>query len=177
MYVNLKWVKKNFAIMNKRFFNGSLPTPVFVVNYSAGYLGQCSYRGRGQKYGKHETNQNYTIRISNRRSRNEGNYLNTLLHEMIHLYFYSIGKTKVGHGPEFQKMGRSFDKYGFEIRTRSAVRSDLHPSLSCGNTPMDLALDWTCRLLLIFVAWMFVSNADALKVLGYLLKVMLLAAY
>lgn len=174
MYVNLNWIERNFAIMNDRFFNSCLPTPVFVVNHSDSYLGQCSYSYKRSIFGRHTGPISYAIRISNRYSRNEGDFLNTLLHEMIHLYFYSIGKLNVGHGKEFQEMGRSFDKYGFNIQTRSDLCSNIHPRLSRNtalNNVADVAINWFVRLSLLFVGGIFICNKDAMKVLCFMLKI------
>lgn len=167
MYVDTNWIKRNFAIMNERFFNRNLPTPTFIVNNSNSYLGQCSWKPKTTLNRRNTDQLCYAIRISNRHSRNEGDFLNTLLHEMIHLYFYSIGKLNVGHGQEFQEMGRSFDKYGFNIQTRSRIRSNIHPQIElkrAKSLSVDTMLSWGIRLSLLIVCLAFIFNKDAIKV-------------
>ena len=173
MYVDINWIERNFALMNERFFGSRLPTPRFAIDNSCKHLGQCSYTCKRNRFGRRVGPMHYTIRLSNYYSRPESNILNTLLHEMIHLHFYSIGKLNVGHGPEFQEMGRSFDKYGFNIQTRSDLCSNIHPWIVQSDANIDyqkMILDWGCRLMTIFVAWAFVSNKDAMKVIGFILK-------
>lgn len=153
--------------MNERFFNRNLPTPTFIVNHSNSYLGQCSWKPKTTLNRRNTDQLCYAIRISNRHSRNEGDFLNTLLHEMIHLYFYSIGKLNVGHGEEFQEMGRSFDKYGFNIQTRGPIRSNIHPQIELKRAKgfsVDTMLSWGIRLSLLIVCLAFIINKDAIKV-------------
>lgn len=124
MLVSKEWLIENFYFLNKDYFGGKLPFPQLVIDHSSSYLGQCSMRGHARKGSK--TVPFYRITISNYRDRPEGDILNTLLHEMIHLYFYQKNM-RVGHGPEFQRMARSFDKYGFNIQTVSKISSGIKP--------------------------------------------------
>lgn len=169
MYVDLYWVKEKFAILNKALFNSELPTPAFVVNNSYDYLGLCSYRRR-RITKKNPNPVRYIICISNYYSRNEGDFLNTLLHEMIHLYFYSIGKLDVDHGMEFQKMGRSFDKYGFNIATCNDAITDIRPLIGMSESNGNNVMNWLIRLLLSVVAWAFIRNNDAVLYALYMLE-------
>ena len=111
MKVNYTWIEKNFNEFNEKYFNGALPTPHFEVCNTKSFLGQASYKGRTSG------NLSYKIKISNFYDRKEKEFQNTLIHEMIHLYFYDAKKYSVHHGKEFQSMARSFDKYGWDIRT------------------------------------------------------------
>lgn len=170
MYVDINWIERNFTLMNARFFGGRLPIPRFVIDNSSKHLGQCSYTCKRNRFGHRVGPMHYTIRISNYYSRPESNILNTLLHEMIHLHFYSIGKLNVGHGPEFQEMGRSFDRYGFNIKTCSDLCSDIHPRLNKddrGNKSKGLSPLWLLIPLVLFVAWTFVSNPDAMMIMSF----------
>lgn len=174
MFINKSWIQRNFILLNNRFFNGTLPTPKFIVNRSTQYLGLCSYECCTNILTRRVTPVSYSITISNNHSRNEGDFLNTLLHEMIHLYFYSIGKLYVGHGWEFQQMGRRFDKYGFNIQTSNEICTDLHPVLGIKrktkNKTSSHFLLYTYRLLISLVIAAFVSNEDAMKVLLFFMK-------
>lgn len=174
MYVDINWIERNFALMNERFFGGHLPTPKFVIDGSSQHLGQCSYTCKRNRLGRRVGPMHYTISISNYYSRPEGNLLNTLLHEMIHLYFYSIGKLNVGHGPEFQEMGRRFDRYGFNIKTQSDLCSDIHPRLNKdykANLPQTILPQWLLLPLVLFVAWTFISNPDAMMVASLVARI------
>lgn len=113
MKVTRTWIATNFDTFNKEYFNGKLPIPNFLLCNTYRMLGQC-----GAKNWR-SAQPNFYIKISNYFERTEHEFKTTLLHEMIHLYFQSKADWKEGHGRKFQAMARTFDKYGYDIHTKS----------------------------------------------------------
>lgn len=179
MRVTLNWMIENFYHLNQDYFDGALPMPKLCVDASEWRFGQCSMKGGEWKFGKWVKRPIYRISMSNNWDRPEGDSLNTLLHEMIHLYFYSQNRTDIGHGKEFMQMGRSFDKYGFNIQKRSSLRSAIRPVfLGKHKRVLPVAEDErtlsfsTCALtaLLLFVAWAMLSNPSVPSIVWLLVK-------
>lgn len=115
MDITIDWIARNFNKFNRQYFNSELPTPRFIVVDTRQMLGQC-----GAKNWR-ALRPDFYIKMSNHFDRSEYQFQNTLIHEMIHLYFQSKRMWNVRHGREFQMMARSFDKYGWDIHTKSKV--------------------------------------------------------
>lgn len=115
MDITIEWIARNFNKFNRQYFNGQLPTPRFIVVDTRRMLGQC-----GAKNWR-AVRPDFYIKMSNHFDRSEYQFQNTLIHEMIHLYFQSKRMWNVRHGREFQMVARSFDKYGWDIHTKSKV--------------------------------------------------------
>lgn len=178
MKVDTDWLFLRFYELNERFFNKALPTPQFDIDYSRTKLGHCYCSYSLLTLAPDPSS--YKITISNQYQRGEGDYLNTLLHEMIHLYFFATRRPYEGHGSGFQQMARSFDKYGFDIQTCNEVSTDLHPCISSGGFSAPFSMSphiggimssFLYYSLWAFVLGMFLCNADAMKVIFFFSKI------
>lgn len=103
-----QWMAANFHHLNDICFNGQLPTPQFLVVTSTKFNGQC-----GAKNWRAE-HPNFFIKL-NQNPRTEWRLKNTLLHEMIHLYFQSQGMWDVRHGEQFQRMVMTMNRRGWDV--------------------------------------------------------------
>lgn len=121
MKVTKSWIKSNFKKFNALYFGKKLPTPSFLIINSKSCWGQC-----GIKYSKAFGNI-YCIRISNYYDREEFDFQNTLLHEMIHLHFYSIGDIEERHGMKFREMALALNKQGWNIRIMKDKKTNHKP--------------------------------------------------
>lgn len=134
-----------FNKFNKEYFGERLPTPIIYINQSRKALGLCSY-----KLNKLNGTVTHTIKISNFYDRPMHDIEQTLIHEMIHLYFHSKGMYHVKHGREFQDMARTFDKYGYDIHTTSKVEKKTNDTIPLRflvkfHNPTD-GMIWLCCL-------------------------------
>lgn len=112
MKVTINWLAREFDNFNHNIFKGELPTPVFETNNTSKTLGRCEWRRRGGIT-------TYKIIVSNYYNRIEKSFKETLLHEMIHLYFFSKGNIKEGHGSEFKRMARYVNTFGFNVTAKT----------------------------------------------------------
>ena len=124
------WVEKKFAELNKKCFDGKLPTPFIIINHSKSFFGQCGMKNlkrsdyeivdRSAKKVVFKKNPLYYIKISNFHNRSEKEVEQTLLHEMIHLCLDTQGYIFEHHGRRFKAMAREMDKYGYDIHRCSS---------------------------------------------------------
>ena len=88
-------LEKMYNTINGDLFNGSLPTPIITVQSSKGAYGHCSR----SKVWKCRDNEQYELNIG-AETMNDciEEILDTLLHEMIHLYCRENGIQEVSRG-------------------------------------------------------------------------------
>lgn len=120
MILTIQFIEQTFKRFNVDYFNNELPMPKFQITNTHRMLGQCCAKNWRSPH------PNFFIKISNHFDRRSHDFKNTILHEMIHLFFQSKGMWKVGHGKEFQQMARSFDKYGWNIQTKEKINLKLN---------------------------------------------------
>ncbi len=129
MLVDLKWLQDNYAKYSRDFFEGKMPPVTFKISKTMGQRGDASCNINYTEDNIEFTD--YVIRVSNAFDVDEKHKLNTLLHEMIHIYDYYnhpehyIIRTAIGwkknskydaHGSElFLPMAAMINRYGFNI--------------------------------------------------------------
>ena len=120
MLVTVAWMKKNYDKYNKLYFKGKLPEIEFKISRSKKTWGYASYRCFGTGFVKP-----LDITMSNYYDSPEEVKLTTLLHEMIHIYDYTINPhhyirngRKVrydAHGMWFKSECNRLKKFGWDI--------------------------------------------------------------
>ena len=98
MKATIYFMKSKFREFNERFFNNSLPTPIFELMNRKKALGDfTSLRGLEYNFGSY-----MRIRLNKAFERSENDLETTLLHEMIHQYIYVHNIRDNGaHGRKF----------------------------------------------------------------------------
>ena len=109
MVLTIDFISENFHKFNKEYFNDELQTPSFEITRVKSYLGQYHW-----KYGFDGDLMENVIRISNMFDRNETDYQNTIIHEMIHLYIRQnhIKDTRRHHGRVFNSIADLINRQG-----------------------------------------------------------------
>ena len=117
MNLTIDYISKAFDKYNAKYFNGELVKPLFTIISTAHTLGQCCKKNNVLK-GVY-----YIIKISDKYDRNEHQYDNTIIHEMIHLYTFQKSKNPSdwGHGKMFYAWADKINKDGWEITRCSSM--------------------------------------------------------
>lgn len=124
MLVTIDWIKKNYEMFNKLYFDGVLPKNLqFKLSRSKRFWGYAQF-----KYDYlNNTVIPISITMSNYYDSPESVKINTLIHEMIHIYDYvmnpkhficngrRVGRRYDAHGFWFLKQCERFKKFGFDI--------------------------------------------------------------
>jgi len=115
MRPDLKYIEDKFDYYNKLCFDGQLPRPPISLNMRRGSLGftrTYTYLDRSGVL-----HQDYKIEISIRFDLPEYEYIDTIVHEMIHYYIrYNHIEDDSLHGRVFKaKMQEITQKYGIRI--------------------------------------------------------------
>lgn len=116
MRPTLEYLKDKFEYYNRLCFDGSLPMPSIKLNMRYSEMGVTKYREMISADGvKHYGD--FSIEISVRRDLPEEEYIDTLVHEMIHYYIaYNHIVDDSTHGQVFcQKMKYITDTFGIKI--------------------------------------------------------------
>lgn len=110
MELTIKYMEEKFDLYNEKYFYGLLKKPFFTIKNTARQLGCMNWK-----------NGIYTISISKYYERNEFQYDNTLIHEMIHLYIRQQNIPDNGsHGRRFKAECARINKDGWNLsRTTS----------------------------------------------------------
>ncbi len=100
-----RYLERRFDQFNRRYFGGELPhVNMNVVSVKAGYLGRCRVKATVYKYGSTRIVKDILwmgINMNQFYERNEKTVCSTLLHEMIHVYEYSVLHRMAGHERNF----------------------------------------------------------------------------
>lgn len=118
MELTIKFIRENFEVINELFFDNKLITPKFEIMHTKNLLGQCCWQW---SYGKCV---NFRIRISDMFDRTEDDIVNTIAHEMIHLYIRqnNITDTRPHHGQVFYSIADKLNmEGGFHIARTDSV--------------------------------------------------------
>ena len=103
------YMKKKFDLYNKKYFEGKLFQPTFVINHSKRSLG-CYVSNRNLSI--HEFS---VLKMSDYYKRTEKDFDNTLIHEMIHLYQHQNNCCDRGHGIVFKSQCARINKDGWNL--------------------------------------------------------------
>ena len=104
-----EWVKDRYNVYNVLLFDSILPEPdegiIFIVTNSK------KIKSLGSAY----PTKPYKIRINFRYDLSEIEWENILLHEMIHIWQFTLGY-KCGHRKTFNSKVKEFNKYGCNVQ-------------------------------------------------------------
>lgn len=112
MVLTTEWISDAFERCNRMYFRAVLPVPNFSISTARTYLGLCKYR-YNETTGQNEC---FEIVLSSFRTLSEEQYIDVLLHEMIHYFiaYFSI-KDSSTHGCVFKAMMRRLNMCGRHI--------------------------------------------------------------
>lgn len=111
---------------NEKCFDNSLPTPWFETVNSVSILGKFEYYKNKKNDKKPIVNQ--TIKMSDCFYYPKKDFIETMVHEMIHYYIaWNRIKDNRSHGREFMRIAKELgEKYGFDItKTKDASSFEL----------------------------------------------------
>ena len=110
MELTISFIRESFHKYNKKYFKGELIEPNFSIINTKTILGR--FKCRKSVYGE----KIYIIEISKYYLRNEKQYDNTIIHEMIHQYIKQKGiKDNSSHGYYFKSIAAEINRDGWEI--------------------------------------------------------------
>ena len=110
MDLTIDFIRENFKRINKKHFGGKLLTPTFEITHVKSYLGQYHWQ---YSYNENIFRES-VIRISDLFDRSERDIVNTIAHEMIHLYIRQnkIKDTRPHHGRVFYEVADRLNREG-----------------------------------------------------------------
>lgn len=116
MRPTLEYIKEKFDYYNKLCFGGKLPTPPIKLNMRYASMGLTNYSPTRLQDGS-IAYEDLSIEISVRRDLPEIEYIDTLVHEMIHYYiFVNNLNDDSPHGQIFRsKMQEISERYGIRV--------------------------------------------------------------
>ena len=104
MMLTLEFLNQKFDELNELCFGGALPKVSIRLSKARTYLGQLGFKRKRPLFGKTQY-YDFVLRISTRLEQTEEEIIDTLLHEMIHLYIASHQlKDSSSHGKIFRQM-------------------------------------------------------------------------
>lgn len=113
MKLTINYIENKFELYNQKYFYGLLKKPHFKIKTTKRQLG-CLSTKRVMSFNGYMYI--YTISISDFYNRNEKQYDNTLIHEMIHLYIAQQNLYDNGaHGRRFKAECARINKDGWEL--------------------------------------------------------------
>ena len=133
MIANQDTMVHTFWDCNKKYFNNSLPTPIFETTNSIGYIARFEYYKNKKNSKKPIRNQ--IIKMSDCFDYPEKAFVEIMVHEMIHYYIaWNRIKDNKAHGRKFMEIANEMkEKYGLEITktidTSSFKLTELAPTL------------------------------------------------
>lgn len=111
------WMRHNYLIFNTLYFDNLLPPADMIIFEpiikKVNYLG-IAYPPHGKVVSRGDP---MRIRLNFNYIIVELEWKNVLLHEMIHIWEYTMGKVG-GHGKMFKMKMNEINKYGWGITTR-----------------------------------------------------------
>lgn len=127
MRLTLPWIQQTFSEYNTKYFGGRLPMPRFSLNCHQGNWGYYKPNAIFNQITRRITKINSpgTIMLNGAFSRDEKDWIGTLLHEMIHMYIIVVLKKypKNQHGQEFYNIAYYMNKDGWDISETNKRKS------------------------------------------------------
>ena len=120
MALTLDFIREQFNVINRKHFNSELLTPRFEITHVKSYLGQYHWVYSYDEYIFCDS----VIRISDMFDRTDEDIINTIAHEMIHLYIRQnkIRDTRPHHGRVFYSIADRLNREGgFHIARTDSV--------------------------------------------------------
>lgn len=116
MRPSLDYIKEKFEFYNKLCFDGKLPMPPIKLNMRYGQMGITKFQIIQTSDGNIRL-ENISIEISIRQDLPEEEYIDTIVHEMIHYYIaYNNIIDDSPHGTVFmEKMNHIMNTYGIRV--------------------------------------------------------------
>lgn len=110
MRPTVAFLQQQFDLWNTRCFEGLLPAVPIQLSRARTYRGQLAYKRRRKLFGGWEA-YDYVLRISIRMDMPEDEVVDTLIHEMIHLYIATQRlKDSSTHGSVFRKVMQAINQ-------------------------------------------------------------------
>lgn len=127
MVPTIPWMKEKFAEYNQKYFGGKLRTPRFSIENLESIWGKYDADATYSKI-THRVKPNSpgTIVLTGHYSRKEGAVISTLLHEMCHMYVYTVlcVYPKDQHGKEFMSIANQINGMGHQIANETPFTDD-----------------------------------------------------
>ena len=116
MRPTLDYIRKKFEYYDRLCFENKLPMPLIKLNMRYGTMGITQYRTVVDNDGK-SSNADFSIEISVRMDLPEEEYIDTLVHEMIHYFIaYNNIQDDSPHGSVFQQIMHNItNTYGIRV--------------------------------------------------------------
>lgn len=119
-------IETAFVFFNKKYFGNELPMPTFSTSCPPEMWGTfIPARSMRQKSGKiiNIGNPPGVLALTSMYSRAEKSILNTLLHEMVHMYVFCVKKIVLRnpHGTIFQEKANEINKDGWNIMAENQI--------------------------------------------------------
>lgn len=137
-------IEKAFDILNNKYFGGKLPEPMYSYacpsKMWACFTPAKTMRQKGGKIIKFGYPPG-VLAVTTEYSRDEKDILNSILHEMVHIYVFCIKREYPSnpHGGEFQKKAEELNKDGWNIMAENEKKdTDIENDGSEG-----FSNDWT----------------------------------
>lgn len=171
MRPSLDYIKRKFEYYNRLCFEGKLPMPHIKLNMRYAAMGITRFRTVVEQDGRC-SNTDFSIEISIRRDLPEEEYIDTLVHEMIHYFIaYNNVLDDSPHGSLFKQMMHNItETYGirvtiaFDPSDEYLVKSKTRIRYVCiadfENGKMGLAVVAKNRL---FQLWQHMQDIDGVK--------------
>ena len=136
MKPTIPWMKQTFDIYNKKYFGGRLKMPYFSTNCYDNMWGYYEYNGNVAFNRKFKPKGVGKIYLNGNFSRDEKDWIGTLLHEMIHMYIAEVELKwpMILHGNDFKKWANILNQDGWNISEQNEKKeSDVYDKYSSSN--------------------------------------------
>lgn len=112
----VEWMRYNYVIFNTLYFDNILPPDNMIIFEPI--IKRVNYLGKAYNSNSKfpSSKDPMKIRLNFNYNMIELEWKNVLLHEMIHIWEYTMGY-KGGHGKNFQRKAKEINKYGWGITT------------------------------------------------------------
>jgi hypothetical protein len=121
------WMQEKFAYYNEKYFYNKIKTPKFEIKNLGNNWGYFSSSIRVNLLTRNVTNiyNNGILYLTNKYSRLEKDIENTLIHEMIHAYIWTVIKKYplFHHGKYFKKIAARINKDGWDIKMFNDIKN------------------------------------------------------
>ena len=118
MKLTIYFIERNFDHLNNELFSGKIVKPKFMINRTRSCLGMCCWKSKTDDKGNLIARFDYRIKISEYFDRSETDYINTILHEMIHLYIRQndLAPDNEHHGRTCRNIADRVNRHGYNVK-------------------------------------------------------------